>query len=79
MEFQAAAVLVIRLFTEQIEHLGVGHADQEIEAGICIRHDQEQGCTLISNGVQMELIIGSDFPKLLNIKYSQPCAAAHQD
>ena len=79
MHRQAASVHIIRHFAEQVEHLGIRHADEEIEAGIRVRHDEEQGCPLFSDGVQVELIVSGNLPELFNIEHSQPCAAAHQD
>ena len=70
---------IIRHFAEQVEHLGVRHADKEVEAGIRVRHDEEQGGPLFSNGVQMQLIVGRDLPKLFDIEYREACAAADQD
>ena len=79
MHRQAASVHIIRPFAEQVEHLGVRHADEEVKAGIRVRHDEEQGCPLFSDGVQMQLIVGRDLPKLFDIEYREACAAADQD
>ena len=79
MHRQAASVHIIRHFAEQIEHLRVCHADEEVEAGIRVRHDEEQGCPFFPDGVQVKLIVGCDLPKLFNIEHGEPCAAAHQD
>ena len=76
---QASAVHIIRLFAEQVEHLGVDQADEEVEAGIGVGHDQEQGGTLVAQGVQGQLVIGCDLPQLLNVKNRQPCTAGDED
>ena len=41
MDRQLSAVHIICLVTEQIEKLGVDHADKEIERAVRIRHDKE--------------------------------------
>ena len=79
MHRQASAMLIVRFFAEQIEYLRIGHADQEIEAGIRIRHDQEQRCALLAQGIQVKLIVGRDVTKLLDIKDCKPSAAGNQD
>ena len=79
MHRQAASVHIIRPFAEQVEHLRIRHADEKVEAGIRVRHDEEQGCPLFSDGVQMQLVVGRDFPKLFDIEYREARAAADQD
>ena len=79
MNREPAAVHIIRLFAQQIEQLRISHADQEVETGVCVRHNQEQCCTLVPNGVQMQLVIGRNLAKLLNIKDRKACSAAHQN
>lgn len=46
MDGQTSAIHIIRLFAEQVEHLGVDQADEEVEAGVGVGHDQEQGGSL---------------------------------
>ena len=79
MHRQAASVHIIRHFAEQIEHLRVRHADEEVEAGIRVRHDEEQGCPFFPDGVQVKLIVGCDLPELFDIEHREACAAADQD
>ena len=79
MHGQAASVHIIRPFAEQVEHLRVRHADEKVEAGIRVRHNEEQGCPLFSDAVQMQLIVGCDLPELFDIEYREACAAADQD
>ena len=57
MNRQSAAVLVIRLITEQIEKLRIDHADEEIKGGIRVRHDEEQRRFLIAQRVQLQFIV----------------------
>ena len=46
-----------KLSTEQIEKLGVDHADEEVEGGIRVRHNEEQRRFLIPQRVQLQLIV----------------------
>ena len=79
MDREPAAVHVIRLFTQQVEELGVDHGDKEVERGVRIRHDQEQRCLPVPDGIQLQLVIGCDLPELLNIKDRQPCPTRNED
>ena len=79
MHRQPAAVYIVCLFAEQIEQLTIGQADEKAEAGIRIRHDQEQRGSLVADGVQGQLIVGSDLPQLLDVKDGKARAAAHQN
>ena len=79
MDGKPAAVHIVRLFTQQIEQLGVAQGNEEIEGIVGVRHDDEQSSLAISQGVQFQLVIGGQVPQLLNIKRSQPCAAGNQD
>ena len=57
----------------------VDHGYQEVEGGIRIRHDQEECCLLIPDGIKLQLVIGCDLPELLDIKDRQPCSARNED
>ena len=57
MNGQLAAVYIIGLVAQQIEKLGVDHADEEVEGGIRVRHDEEQRRFLIAQRVQRQLIV----------------------
>ena len=57
MNGQLAAVYIICLVAQQIEKLGVDHADEEVEGGIRVRHDEEQCRFLIAQRVQLQLIV----------------------
>ena len=51
MNGQLAAVHIICLVAQQIEKLGVDHADEEVEGGIRVRHNEEQRSFLIAQRV----------------------------
>ena len=79
MDRQPAAIHIIRLLTQQVEKLGVGHSNQKIHAILGIAHYEEQGCLAISEGVQFQLVIGSQVPDLLNVKNRGPGRRADKD
>ena len=79
MDGQFAAVHIICLVAEQIEKLGVDHADEEVEGGIRVRHDEEQRRSLIAQRVQLQLIVHGEVTQFLDVEGSQPCAAGNQD
>lgn len=79
MHGKSAAIDIIGFLTQQVEQLGVDHADQEIEAAVRVRHHQKQGGLFIPQRVQLQLIIQGDLPDLLNIKGGQPGTGGHQD
>ncbi len=68
MHRQPPAVYIIRLLTQQIEHLAVDHTDQEIEGRIRIRHDKKQCRLPVAQCIQLQLVIGRYLPKLLDIE-----------
>ena len=57
MDGQLAAVHIVGFIAQQIEKLGVDHADEEVEGGIRVRHDEEQRRFLIAQRVQRQLIV----------------------
>ena len=78
MDRQAPAVHIIRLFAKQIEKLGVTHGDQKVKGIVRVGHDDEQGGFPIAQGVQLQLVIGGQFPKLLYVKGSKARTAANK-
>ena len=48
---QLSAVHIVCLVTEQIEKLGVNHADEKVKGGIRVRHDEEQRRFLIAQRI----------------------------
>ena len=72
------SVLHKAMFLKLENSLPFAHiADRRSIVGI--RHDDEQGRLAISQGVQLQLVIGGQVTQLLNIKGGQPCAAGNQD
>ena len=79
MDRQPAAIHIIRFFTQQVEKLGIGHSDQEIHAVLGVRHDKEQGCLSVPQGIQFQLVISGQFADLLNIENGGPGRRADKD
>ena len=63
MDREPPVVLVVRLLAQQIEKLGVDHADEEIEGAVRVAHDEEQGGLAVPQGVQLQLVISGDLPQ----------------
>ena len=78
MNRQASAVHIIRLFTQQVEKLGIAHGNEKVKGIIRIGHDDEQGGFPVAQRVQLQLVIGRQLPKLLNVKGRKPCAAGNK-
>ena len=55
-EAQLAAVHIVCFIAQKVEKLGVDHADEEVEGGIRVRHDEEQCRFLIAQRVQLQLV-----------------------
>ncbi len=79
MNREPAAIRIIRPFTQQIEQLRVRQTDEKVKAGVCVGHDEEQRCTLVSDGVQVQFIIGRNLAKHVNIKDREPRTTTDQD
>ena len=79
MDGQRAAVHIICFIAQQIEKLGVDHADEEVEGAVRVRHDEEQRRFLIAQRVQLQLIIHGEVTQFLDVKGGEPCAAGNQD
>ena len=79
MDREPAAVHIVRFLTEQVEELGIGHRDQEVEGAVRITHDQEQRRLLIPEGIKLQFVVGSQLPELLDIKDCQPGTAGNED
>ena len=79
MDGQLSTVHIVCLVAQQIEKLGVDHADEEVEGGIRVRHDEEQRRFLIAQRVQLQLIVHGEVTQFLNIEGRKPCAAGDQD
>ena len=57
----------------------VAHRDQEVKGIVRIAHNEEQGGFPVSQGVQLQLIIGCDLPQLGNIEHGKARTAGNQD
>ena len=68
MDGQFAAVHIICLVAQEVEKLGVDHADEEVEGGIRVRHDEEQRRLLIAQRVQLQFIVHGKVPQLLDVE-----------
>ena len=79
MDRQPPAIHIICLFAEQVKQLGVAHGDQEVKAIVRVAHNEEQGGFLVSQGVQLQLVVGSDLPQLGNVEYGKARTAGNQD
>ena len=79
MDRQPPAVHIVRFFAEQVEQLGVAHGDQEVKAIVRVAHNEEQGGFLVSQGVQLQLVVGSDLPQLRNVEHGKASAAGNQN
>ena len=76
---QPAAVLVISTLTQQIEQLGISHADKEIERRIRIADNKEQRRFPISNQVKLQLVIHGDLPDFLNVEGGKSGTTGNKD
>ena len=79
MDRQPPTVHIVGFFTQKVEKLGVAHGDQEVKAIVCVAHNEEQGGFPVSQGVQLQLVVGSDLPQLRNIKHGKARTAGNQD
>ena len=68
MDGQFSAVHIIRFVAQKVEKLGVDHADEEVEGGIRVRHDEEQRRFLIAQRVQLQFIVHSEVTQLLDVE-----------
>ena len=68
MDWQLTAVHIIGFVAQQVEKLGVDHADEEVEGGIRVRHDEDQRCFLIAQRVQLQFIVHGKVPQLLDLE-----------
>src|SRR5699024_9571707 len=79
MDRQPPAVDIVGLFAEQIEQLSVHHRDQKVEGAVRIGHDEEQCRFPVAQGIQLQLVIRSDFTEFRDIKGGQPGTAGNED
>ena len=79
MDRQPPTVHIVGFFTQKVEKLGVAHGDQEVKAIVRVAHNEEQGGFPVSQGVQLQLVVGSDLPQLGNVEYGKARTAGNQD
>ena len=79
MDGQTPAVHVVRLVAQKIEKLGIHQRGEEIERVVRIGNDDKQGGPLVAQRVQLQLVIGRQLPKLLDVERGHSCAAGNQD
>ena len=79
MDRQTPAVHIVGLFAEHIEKLRIAKGDQKIERVVRIAHNEEQRRFLVSQGIQLQFVVGHDLPQLANVKGGQTCSTAHKD
>jgi len=79
MDRQPPAVHIVGFFTQKVEQLGVAHGDQEVKAIVRVAHNEEQSGFPISQGVQLQLVVGSDLPQLGNVEYGKARTAGNQN
>ena len=79
MDWEPSAIHIVRLFTQEVEQLGVAHGDQKVKAIVRVAHNEEQGSFPVSQSVQFQLIIGRDFTQLCDVEYSKARTTGNQD
>ena len=79
MDGQLAAVHIVCFVAEQIEKLGVHHADEEVKGGIRVRHDEEQSRFLIAQRVQLQFIVHCEVTQFLDVEGGEPSTTGNQD
>ena len=79
MDRQTPAVHVVRLVAQKIEKLGIHQRGEKIERVVRIGNDDKQGGPLVAQRVQLQLVVGRQLPKLLNVERGHSCAAGNQD
>ena len=57
MNGQPAAIYIIGFLTEQIEKLGITHADDKIKGIVGVRDNNKQRRFPVAQGIQLQLII----------------------
>ena len=79
MHREPPAIDIVSFFTQEVKQLCINHGNQEIKGGIRIGHNQKQGCLLVSQRIQFQIVVGSDFPKFRNVKWGQSGTAGNQN
>ena len=79
MDRQPPAVHIIRLFAQEVEKLGVAHGDQEVKAIVRVAHNEKQGGFPVSQGIQLQLVVGCDLPQLRDVEHGKSRTAGNQN
>ena len=58
MDGQTPVVFIVRLGTEDVEHLGDHHRRDEVKGVLRIRCDDEQSGLPVAQGIKFQLIVG---------------------
>ena len=59
--------------------IAIAHGNEEVKGIVGVAHNDEQGGLTITQGVQLQLIIGGQITQLLDVEGCQPCAAGNED
>ena len=62
MDWEPSAIHIVRLFTQEVEQLGIAHGDQEVERIVRVAHDEKQRGLSIAQRVQLQLVICRQLP-----------------
>ena len=76
---QTAPILVVRPFTQKVEHLRKGQGHKEVVGWGGVRDQEEHRRFPVPDLVQLQFVIGHDLPELGNVKRGQPSAAGDQN
>ena len=68
MDGQPPAVFVIGPVTKQVDKLALYHCQNEIKGRVRVRHNQEQGCFFIPDGVKFQFVVLHQLPHLPDVK-----------
>ena len=79
MHRKPAAIYIVRLFTQEVKKLRVAHGQQEVECVIRVGHDHEQRRLAITQGIQLQLIIGRQVAQLLYVEGRKTRTAGDED
>ena len=70
---------IIRFGTKQIKKLRIHDSHKEVECGICIGDDYEKRTQLITELIEVQLIVGGDLQDLIYCKRRESCRTANKD
>ena len=79
MDRKPPAVHIIRFFAQKIEKLSVAHGDQKVKTIVRVAHNEEQSGFPVSQGIQLQLVVGCDLPQLRDVEHGKARTAGNQD